>query len=228
MLERKKKKCKGTGKAKGNGCGNEEYIHKYGLCKSCFINWCFDTPEGKEWYGKARKIQSKKIEREKRREVIEAKKKIKTKSQWERQLQGKINEIVRLIDFDKGCISCEHGWTDLWTRQRHAGHRWSRGAYPELKFNLFNEFTQCSVCNNFLSGNETEYDKGLIKHYGNEMYQKVMELSENTKPLKLTIEDIQDKITIANEILREIKSGKDYTREEINSKLNIYEKRNKV
>ena len=48
MIEPKKKKCKGTGKCKDYGCGYPNYIHRYGLCEKCFINWLLNTKEGHE------------------------------------------------------------------------------------------------------------------------------------------------------------------------------------
>ena len=48
MLEPKRKKCRGTGKAKNFGCGKEKFKRTLGLCNSCYPKWLLNTSEGKE------------------------------------------------------------------------------------------------------------------------------------------------------------------------------------
>lgn len=45
---RKEKKCKGTGKAAGHGCGNKKFLSRFGLCSECYPKWLFHTEEGQE------------------------------------------------------------------------------------------------------------------------------------------------------------------------------------
>ena len=50
-MEKKKKICKGSYKVNHfAGCSEDKYIHKFGLCKSCFIDWCFNTDDGQAYY----------------------------------------------------------------------------------------------------------------------------------------------------------------------------------
>ena len=115
-----------------------------GLCLMCFKDWLFNSPEGKEYIKSISiKTTNKAIKTEKKA-IKQRKKDIKQKSYYEKKLQSIINSIVRLIDIDKGCISCEHGWDGNWTRQRHAGHRLSVGAFPELRYNLLDIFVHSS------------------------------------------------------------------------------------
>jgi len=114
----------------------------------------------------------------------------RSKSYFEKLLQTEINAIVRLIDFDKGCISCDHGWNEQWHRQRHAGHRISIGRNPTLRYNLFNIWVQCSICNNYLSGNERMFDKGISNHYGLEILELIKELPSKTGCLSLSKEEL--------------------------------------
>jgi hypothetical protein len=216
------KKCKGTGRAIGYGCGEPIKIHRYGLCLPCFKDWLFNSESGLKTLKKAqisaRKI-TEKTQREKRKQQKES---IKSKSFFEKQLQSEINSVVRLIDSEKGCISCEHGWDSTWTRQRHAGHFFTTKAHPNLRYNLFNIFGQCSICNNYLSGNERAYEKGLIKHYGQDMLNAVKSLPATISILNLSITELKEKIAMTRKILQDILSGKDYTREEINKRIGIY------
>lgn len=223
-MQSKPKICKkGTSKALGfKGCGELKYMHRYSLCVDCFKTWCLTTPEGKELIEKSRLTGKKKADKEKKSENRRKKEEVRQKSYYEKKLQDTINSIVRLIDIDKGCISCSHGWDGKWTRQRHAGHRLSIGAFPELRYNLLDNFVQCSICNNFKSGNEREYDKGLIKHYGESFYNEAASLKGKYGPLNLTKSELKHYIKRANEIKREILNGKDYTRKKINDLIGIY------
>ncbi len=121
-----------------------------------------NTDEGKEYLKRIRNIGKKKAEQEDKKKLREQKQSIRKKSYYEKQLQTEVNRIVRLIDFDKGCISCNHG-TDKFTRQAHAGHKKSVGSNPTLRYHLDNIHKQCSICNAQLGGNPHEYYKGLVK-----------------------------------------------------------------
>lgn len=218
----KEKRCRGTGRALGFGCSEISVIHKFGLCLSCFKNWLFNSENGKEYLYKTQLKAKKDVTIEKKRELKEKKEQVAKKSYYEKQLEHEINAIVRLIDNDKGCISCDHGWHKPATRQWHAGHRVSIGSNPTLRYHLFNIFKQCSICNDWKSANERAYDAGIIKIYGKAVYDYIKSLPARYTSLNLSKEELKEKIIIAREIKRDILSGKDYTREEINQRLAIY------
>ena len=222
MITPKPKKCKGTGIAKGYGCGEPEYLHRYGLCLSCFKEWLFNTEAGKQVLQKTQIKAKVKIQKELKQEQRKAKDESRKKSYYEKKLQNEINTIVRLIDTDKGCISCEHGWNGKATRQFHACHRKSIGSNPSIRYNLFNIYKGCSICNNWKSGNEREYDKGIVKYYGQEMLDYINSLPGKYPEIHLTKEDLQEKLVIARQIKSDILKGQDYTRKEVNERLGIY------
>lgn len=218
----KSNKCNGTGKAKGFGCLTPKILHKYGLCIDCFKNWLFDTPEG-SMYRQSIQIRAKKhVQKETKKEQSEKKEQNRNKSYFEKQLQSEINSIVRLIDSENGCISCNHGWETNFTRQIHAGHRFSIGSNPSLRYNLFNIWKQCSICNNWKSGNEREYDKGIINHFHPEILEYIKSLPSQYKELHLSIDELKQAIINAMNVKKEILSGNDYSREEINKRIGIY------
>jgi hypothetical protein len=66
-----------------------------------------------------------------------------------------------------GCISCGKYST------LQAGHYYSGGHYPELRFNEQNVNGQCTRCNLKLSGNLIEYRKGLVKKIGIDEVEKL-------------------------------------------------------
>lgn len=218
----KPKRCKGTGKAIGQGCGTLQTIHKFGLCLACFKAWLFGTSEGKKFLESTQIRAKKQVQTESRKAFNKKKEEIRSKSYFEKQLQTEINTIVRLIDTDKGCISCSHGWGSPFTRQAHAGHRISVGSNPTLRYNVFNIFKQCSICNSILSANEREYDKGIVRIYGLEMLEYVKTIPAHFQSLHLSVEELKESISTARKIIKEIQSGKDFTRDEINQKIGIY------
>jgi len=146
----------------------------------------------------------------------------RSKSYFEKQLQTEINSIVRLIDNDKGCISCDHGWSKEPTRQWHSGHRLSIGSNPTIRYNLFNIYKQCSICNNWKSGNERMYDKGIIDHYYIELLDYIKQLPNEYKEIHLSIDELKTAIIKAKQVKKEILSGKDYSRKKINDFIGIY------
>lgn len=214
------KKCKGTGRVKHIlGCGNLAYEREFGLCMPCRNKWlASNDPEAQEYLLKRIIPKAKrKLETDKKEKTKADKESIKTKAYYEKNLQTLVNKIVRLIDINKGCISCSHGWNEIGTRQFHSGHFYSRGSSPSLRYNLFNIYKQCSICNNYLSGNENNFRKGLIRHYNFDV-----DTLDRSVVLKLNTIDLNDLISKCRTIIRNIENGKDYTRQEVNSFLGIY------
>lgn len=115
-------------------------------------------------------------QRKARRELIEAKERIKTKGEHAKEAQSVFNAWVRARDEHRACISCGRHHKG----QYHAGHYISVGAAPEIRFNVFNVNKQCSVCNVHLSSNAVKYRIGLIDKYG----QMVVDRLEGKNPPK--------------------------------------------
>lgn len=74
----------------------------------------------------------------------------------------KFHAYIRERDQGQPCISCGK-FAPL-----QAGHFYSAGHYPALRFNEDNVHGQCKKCNYFLSGNLTEYEKNLRKKIGDD------------------------------------------------------------
>lgn len=155
---------------------NFEPIYRNGiivsrLCLSCLIS------KGKD-----------KIRKEKQREKVKAKEKLKTHSEWLNDCQKVFNTYIRLRDKDKPCISCGCSLVGKYD----AGHYFTVGAYPNIRFNEDNVHGQCVACNQHRHGNTTEYSLSLPMRIGIERYERLLEI--RNIPLKLTIEEIKDKI----------------------------------
>jgi Bacteriophage Lambda NinG protein len=119
-----------------------------------------------------------------RKEIKEAKVKLKSKAEWLKEAQAIFNQFIRLRDKDLPCISCQR----FHTGQYHAGHYLTTGAHPELRFDEINVHKQCSACNNYLSGNIVEYRINLIIKIG---IDAVNYLEGKHQPKHYTIEDIK-------------------------------------
>lgn len=129
-----------------------------------------------------------KIKREKTKERDKAKEKLKTHSEWLNDLQKIFNKYIRLRDKDKPCISCGCSLVGKYD----AGHYFSVGAYPNIRFNEDNVHGQCVACNQHKHGNTIEYSLSLPMRIGIERYETLLQI--RNEPLKLTIEEIKEKI----------------------------------
>ena len=75
---------------------------------------------------------------------------------------------IRERDAKLPCISCGRYGGDM-----HAGHFYSAGHYPFLRFDPYNVNKQCLRCNRYLHGNLIEYRRGLIERIGLEQVEEM-------------------------------------------------------
>jgi len=109
----------------------------------------------------AQSAQKKKAERDKakrdkqlRQQHREQKEAIKTDRQLQAEAQASFNKWIRARDYFEPCISCGKSKEEIEATQGwkvggcwDAGHFKSRGAKPQLRFNVFNVHKQCKSCN---------------------------------------------------------------------------------
>lgn len=112
-----------------------------------------------------------------------------------------VNKYIRERD-GKVCISCGYKGN---SRQFHAGHYLPKGNNSFLRYNEDNIHSQCSICNNHLSGNLAMYRINLIKKIGLEKVEwlesqrgvtkkwTIEELKEIIKTHKIKAKDIESK-----------------------------------
>jgi hypothetical protein len=123
---------------------------------------------------------------------------LETKSDVLKAAQIVFNNYIRARDKSKNCISCDKPLGKTF----HAGHFFSVGAYPNLRFNENNVHGQCVECNLHKHGNVKEYDLRLQKLLSDKEYNELLE-SRNT-PLKLTLDDVRELIAIYKVKTKEI------------------------
>lgn len=143
------------------------------------------------------KRDSKAKEKARRAQHRADKEAIKPLSKLTSEAQAAFNSYIRIRDYHDPCISCgksreviehEQGWKvgGCWD----AGHFKTRGAKPQLRFNLWNCHKQCKSCNGgggrFSSKAKTvdeQYEQNLKVKIGE---KKVSYLNNNNDIVKFT------------------------------------------
>ena len=187
-------------------------------------------------YEGAKKI----IEANRKKKVLQAKRQhsewkrngldmLKRRGDWEKLLQDEVNHIARLID--KGCKSCISCPPTTPMQKAFGGHLHSVGSNSSTRYNLHIIHRQCFSCNGKKGGVPLLYLEGIIREYGKDYADYIQyDIVRNTKPIKLSIETIREKISIAKAIVRELKElANNYDakerialREELNFRIGIY------
>lgn len=174
----------------------------------------------------AKEAREKKEAKQWRVEKRELKEKLKTKSDYEADLQRPINKIARLIDKGSNCMMCNNVMN-----RTNGCHYHSRGANTTIKFHLHNIWIGCHSCNSERGGNIIGYDNRLIEVYGRDKWEYIKFELCQIEPLHLTIDELKPIIKEANKIVRELeKIDFIYSpeirwelRNKMNKRLGIYE-----
>jgi hypothetical protein len=154
-------------------------------------------------YGLVLKNNAKKAKEESKqwnKEVRERRDELKTKSDYEKDLEREINHIVRLLDKGHPCISSG--------RVRYivnAGHYYSVGSNPAIRYNLYNIFGQSVGDNMYKGGTPREYEEGLRETFGEGFTEEVKGLKLKYKELHLSVHELKEKIKIARKCVRILK-----------------------
>lgn len=206
MIEPKERPCRGINKAKSyKGCGTPTLYRTMGLCNHCLGDFLFGNDNGKLLMQKSIIPKSKVlVKKESKAKDKETRQKLKTKSQYERELQQVINAIARYIDKDCLCISSRK---IIPKGQEQGGHYISCSSHPALRFNLHNIHIQSVYDNMYKSGNPIGYMEGLILEYGDDYAYYVYGLKSEYPILKLSIDEIIESTRKAKELLKSLKNA---------------------
>jgi hypothetical protein len=149
-------------------------------------------------------VKSKTEKKEKVKIRKELRESAKTISNYRKDLQIIINKIIRTIDEGHNCISSGRKYKS----NDQAGHYYSVGAYPHLRFNLHNIYSQSVADNLYKSGNPIGFTTGLIRDFGEDWIKIVTKLPEKYREIKLDKEDIKEAIIKAKEFLVKVQEYK--------------------
>jgi hypothetical protein len=119
-------------------------------------------------------------------EIKRMREKIKTLSEYRKEFQQVFNKFIRMRDKGKPCISCGRA---LGTKY-DAGHYFSVGSYPNLRFDEDNVHGQCVTCNQHLHGNLIEYGERLPDRIGRDAYESL--IARKNQRLSLSIPQMQE------------------------------------
>jgi len=130
------------------------------------------------------------------------KEKLKTKSDYEKELEKIFNAWIRERDKALPCISCN---APAGTYKPTAGHYFPAGTYKNIRFNEDNVHGQCWFnCNKNKHGNLQEYRIGLIRRIG---LQKVEALERRRlEPSKYSIPELIEMKVVYKQKLKALKS----------------------
>ena len=120
------------------------------------------------------------------KEKKERKDALKTHSDWLREVQTQFNRYIRLRDKNKPCISCGKPLVGKYD----AGHYYSVGSTPELRFDADNVHGQCVACNQHLHGNLIDYTERLPLRIGDKRFEQLK--SRRGKIKKYSIEELKE------------------------------------
>lgn len=135
------------------------------------------------------------------KEKKDRKKAMLTLSDWHKIAQQVFNAYIRLRDEGLPCISCgiTHG-------KRDAGHYYSVGNYPSVRYNEDNCHSQCVGCNQYKGGNLHQYVIGLEKKIGIERLEELGVKAQKSR--RYTIPEVQDLVKEYKERIKKMKKNK--------------------
>ena len=204
-MKQKEKPCKGTGKAKGYGCGKMQLERTYGLGHQCgcYPEWLFSSDEGMEKVKRATLKATK--PRKDIEEAIKQKKERASLQYLKTNTTAVCHQYIRQRDKGKPCISCETPWHSNF----HAGHFYKSELYSTLKYNEFNLQGQCPQCNLRKDGNVNQYSINLPKRIGQEKYDELVRLAEKDKQIdfKWDREELSEIRNCYRKKLKELKNN---------------------
>lgn len=145
------------------------------------------------------KQEKKQLEDSKKKDK-ETKESLKTPSDFKKDLEVEINHIVRLIDKGHECISSKATKYIV-----NAGHLYSVGAFPALRFNLLNIYAQSVHDNKDKYGNGVIYKERIKEVFGNEVSEEIENLKILYPELKLSIPELKEAIVKARVIVKYLK-----------------------
>lgn len=163
-MENSQRRCKGCQEYKPAGDGIKTPAGFF-CCHLCAIDFAREKSKRLAARKAAAQHRERKQAQSADKERIAQRKKELNRPHHLDQLQKLVNQyVVHVRDKDKPCCTCGTSNPSI---KYDAGHLRTRGACPELRFELTNIHKQCSVnCNQYKSGAVGEHKEYVIKEHG--------------------------------------------------------------
>lgn len=175
-----------TGKPKPKTCKTcrEKYTPRTPMQVACGIPCALALLE------KTKAAQKAKQQRQERAQDKVKKESMQPAKYWKAKAKKAMHLYVRLRDEGKPCASCDTILIRLGRAggDYDAGHFRSVGSAKHLEFDERNIFGQCKHCNDFMKGNQLEYERRLRLLKGDAY---VEELKADQSPRHYKVADFQ-------------------------------------
>lgn len=180
MSNQVEKKCKGTGNAKGFGCGDMSDKRTYGLCPKCKYSWATSTEEGKAWFEKQTSYKRKKNEKEKRAEHLQIKRELNVGNAM-KLADTYFSRFIRVKHSDFGRCTCYTCGIIKDIKEVDNGHYMKR-EHKTTRYHENNCRPQCKICNGDTkhNGKQAEFRVNLVNEIGEDEVSKIELLSRQT------------------------------------------------
>lgn len=184
------KKCKGTGLAKGYGCGELIPVQLYGkpnrvygLGKSCkcYNNWLITTPEGRGKLKKTTIRASKKVQKEEKQKIRKEKQENNIKNAM-KLADTYFSRFIRLAYSEGGKCTCYTCGIIKSIKEIDNGHYMKR-EHKSTRYDEQNCRPQCKTCNGDIkhNGKQVEFRINLINEIGLIAVENLEWLSKQVK-----------------------------------------------
>lgn len=184
------KKCKGTGRANGFGCGCEiAHPFKFGLCRPCYAEWLYKSDAGNRYLEK----MTLKAKSERSNRIAKIYKPYPSKHkkldemdirELKKATERVCNAYIRMRD------DINHGICIAKNLPiQNAGHYFSVGSNQALRYSPQNIHGQSVYSNKHLHGDREDYKIGLKMRYGQAYLDELEKLNADTLRKKVLTRD---------------------------------------
>jgi hypothetical protein len=201
------KDCKGTGDAKGCGCGEPAYKRTYGLCQNCIRIWAVTTEAGKAWLKKQTAYKMKSAKNEEKKKDREIKRELNTSGAM-KLADTYFSRYIRLFHSLHGYCTCYTCGTDKPIKECDNGH-YEKREHKATRYHENNCRPQCKTCNGDTkhNGKQAEFRVGLSAEIGEEEVVEIERLART--PIKANTSfyrDLADTYRVkTNELQKKLK-----------------------
>lgn len=181
MIQTKEKACKGTGLAKGYGCGVKTKHRTYGLGKMCcFPNWLLTSENGKIILAKAQ-IKGTNIVKKKEKVAWRKKKSDFNTSGAMELADTYFSRFIRLFFSVDGKCTCYTCGNIKLIKEVDNGH-YQKREHKATRYDVNNCRPQCKTCNGDTkhNGKQIEFRENLVNEIGEDAVLEVERLARTT------------------------------------------------